>query len=169
MAEEPERQAQGADLVIPALALAFSLYFFVSIADLAWEAKANGVLIGAVLVGLCLIQVVRIAVRVARARATLAFDTLIHPREAIRPRLGILAVTALFIGTMPWLGLTLGMLVWMAAGLYVMGVRKPMRLAVISGSAAAIAYLMFILVLRAEFPHGPIERGITAIVAATRS
>ena len=169
MAEEPEKQAQGADLVIPALALAFSLYFFVSITDLAWEAKANGVLIGAVLVGLCLIQIVRIALRVSRARATLAFDTLIHPREAIRPRLGILAVTALFIGTMPWLGLTLGMLVWMAAGLYVMGVRKPARIALISGAAAAIAYLMFILVLRAEFPHGPIERGITAIVAATRA
>ena len=168
MAEEAEKEARGADLVIPALALAFSLYFFVSIADLAWEAKANGVLIGSVLVGLCLVQVVRIALRVARARATLAFDTLVQPREAIRPRLGILAVTALFIGTMPWLGLTLGMLVWMAAGLYVMGVRKPARIAAISATAAAIAYLMFILVLRAEFPHGPIERGITAIVAATR-
>jgi hypothetical protein len=169
VAEEPEKQAHGADLVIPALAFAFSLYFFFSIADLTWEAMANGVLIGSVLAGLCLIQVVRIAMRVASARATLAFDALVQPREAIRSRLGILAVTALFIGTMPWLGLTLGMLVWMAAGLYVMGVRKPARLAVISATAAAIVYLMFILVLRAEFPHGPIERGITAIVAATRS
>ena len=40
----------GADLVIPALALGFAAYFFVSIADLAWEAKANGVVIGGVLV-----------------------------------------------------------------------------------------------------------------------
>ena len=37
----------GADLVIPALALGFAVYFFVSIADLAWEAKANGMVIGA--------------------------------------------------------------------------------------------------------------------------
>ena len=31
----------GADLIIPALALGFAAYFFVSIADLAWEAKAS--------------------------------------------------------------------------------------------------------------------------------
>ena len=40
----------GADAVIPALAAAFAAYFFVDIADLAWEAKANGVLIGTILV-----------------------------------------------------------------------------------------------------------------------
>ncbi len=31
----------GADLVIPGLALCFTVYFYVSIADLAWEAKEN--------------------------------------------------------------------------------------------------------------------------------
>ncbi len=43
------KKALGADLVIPALALSFAAYFFVSIADLAWEAKANGVVIGGIL------------------------------------------------------------------------------------------------------------------------
>ena len=56
----------GADLVIPALALGFAVYFFFSIADLAWEAKANGVLIGTVLVSLIAIQLVRVGVQLAK-------------------------------------------------------------------------------------------------------
>jgi hypothetical protein len=39
----PGKAPLGADLVIPALALGFAIYFFFSIADLVWEAKANGV------------------------------------------------------------------------------------------------------------------------------
>ena len=59
------KKALGADLVIPALALGFATYFFVSIADLAWEAKANGVVIGGILVALIVLQVLRIGIRVA--------------------------------------------------------------------------------------------------------
>ena len=63
------KSPRGADLVIPALALGFAAYFFYSIADLAWEAKANGVVIGGVLVTLIAIQVVRTALEVARGKA----------------------------------------------------------------------------------------------------
>ena len=70
----------GADLVIPALALGFAIYFFVSIADLAWEAKANGVLIGAILVSLIALQLVRVGVQLLKGRATLSFAGLWEPR-----------------------------------------------------------------------------------------
>ena len=65
------KKALGADLVIPALALGFAAYFFVSIADLAWEAKANGVVIGGILVGLIAIQLVRVTLRVLLGVASL--------------------------------------------------------------------------------------------------
>ena len=61
----------GADLVIPALALGFAIYFFISIADLAWEAKANGVMIGGILVLLIAAQVVRIAIGISKGEASL--------------------------------------------------------------------------------------------------
>ena len=61
------KKALGADLVIPALALGFAAYFFVSIADLAWEAKANGVVIGGILVALIVIQCARIGIRVLQS------------------------------------------------------------------------------------------------------
>ena len=57
----------GADLVIPALALGFAAYFFVSIADLAWEAKANGRDDRGIMVGLIALTI-RSGVEVAKPR-----------------------------------------------------------------------------------------------------
>lgn len=160
-----EKAAAGADLVIPLLALAFAGYFFVSIEGLAWEAKANGVIIGTVLVALVVAQLARIGYAVARGRASLSTRPLWAPREALGMRIGLVVVTILFIATLKWLGLTLGLLVWMAVGLRVMGVRQPGRIAAIALAVAASAYLLFILTLNSDFPHGPVERAIAALRA----
>lgn len=160
-----DRAALGADLVIPLLALAFAAYFFVSIRELAWEAKANGVLIGSALVGLVVVQLVRVALAVAKGRGTLSTEPLWSPREALGKRIGMVLVTIAFIATLKWLGLTLGLLVWMAVALWIMGVRKPLRIAAIAFAVAASAYLLFILTLDSSFPHGPVERAVAALRA----
>ena len=159
------RPALGADLVIPLLALAFATYFFIDIRELAWEAKANGVIIGSVLVALVVVQLVRIGLAVARGRGTLSTAPLWAPRDAIGKRIGMVGVTIGFIVTLPFLGLTLGLFLWMAAGLAVMGVRRPARIALISGAVAVSAYLLFILTLDSSFPHGPVEQAIAAMRA----
>ena len=151
------KQRLGADLVIPALALGFAAYFFVSIADLAWEAKANGVVIGGILVGLIAIQVVRIAIRVLKGEANLRFNALWEPREALGKRVGMVLVTVVFIATLGWLGLTLGLLLALFAALWIMGARgKP--LVILPVAVALAAYLLFVVLLQSDIPHGPIER-----------
>ena len=162
------KEAAGADLVIPLLALGFAIYFFVSINELAWEAKANGVIIGTALVVLVLIQVGRIGYRVARGRASLATHALWEPRDALPKRLAMVAVTIGFIATLKWLGLTLGLLLWMAVALWAMGVRNRKVIAAISIVTAAAAYLLFIAALDSNFPHGPVEKGIAAAVKGAR-
>jgi len=151
------KQPLGADLVIPALALAFAAYFFVSIADLAWEAKANGVVIGGALVALVLIQLVRIGLRIARGRASLGFAPLVEPRDALPKRIGLVVVTIAFIWTLQWLGLTLGLLLALYASLWLMGARGK-ALYIIPVVVAALAYLLFVALLHTDIPHGPIER-----------
>jgi hypothetical protein len=147
----------GADLVIPALALGFAVYFFVSIADLAWEAKANGVVIGGILVGLIAIQLVRVTLRVLKGEASLEFNLLWEPREALGKRVGMVLVTVAFIATLKWFGLTLGLLLTLFAALWIMGVRgKP--LAILPVAVALAAYLLFVVLLQSDIPHGPIER-----------
>jgi hypothetical protein len=155
----------GADLVIPLLALGFAIYFFWSITDLVWEAKANGVVIGAVLVGLVLIQIARIAIRVAKGEADLRTDPLWQPREVLFKRIGMVAVTVAFIALLQLLGLTLSLFVAMAAGLTVMGVRSLPRVLSISFGVAAAAYTLFIAVLDAGFPHGAVEHLLARLLA----
>ena len=147
----------GADLVIPALALGFAAYFFVSIADLAWEAKANGMVIGGVLVILIFIQLVRIGIQLARGGGSLSFEPLWGPRDALGKRVGLVAVTIAFIATLPWLGLTLGLLLALFAALWIMGARGK-ALVLIPLVVAAAAYLLFIALLQSDIPHGPIEK-----------
>jgi Mn2+/Fe2+ NRAMP family transporter len=148
----------GADIVIPALALGFAGYFFWSIADLAWEAKANGVVIGAALVGLVALQLVLIAVQVAKGKGDLRADPLWQPSDVLGKRVGMVLVTVAFIAALQLLGLTLSLLLAMAAALVVMGVRKLSTVLWISLAVAAAAYVLFIAILDSSFPHGPIEK-----------
>ena len=148
----------GADLIIPALALGFAIYFFWSIADLAWEAKANGVVIGIALIALVVIQVARIAMAVAQGRGDLGTGTLWQPRDVLIKRIGMVVVTIAFILLLQVLGLTLSLFVSMAAALWLMGVRRIQVLLGISFGVSAAAYLLFIAVLDAGFPHGVIEK-----------
>ena len=148
----------GADLVIPALALGFAIYFFWSIADLAWEAKANGVVIGVALIALVAIQVARIGIAVAQGRGDLGTGTLWEPRDVLFKRVGMVVVTIAFILLLQVLGLTLSLFLSMAAALWLMGVRRIPVLLGISFGVAAAAYLLFIAVLDAGFPHGVIEK-----------
>ena len=152
-----ERTPLGADLVIPALALAFALYFFVSIADLAWEAKANGMVIGGVLVALVLAQLARIGLGLYRGTGNLGFAPLLAPRDALGKRIGLVVITIAFIFTLQWLGLTLGLLVALFASLWIMGARGK-ALYIIPVVVAALAYLLFVALLQTDIPHGPIER-----------
>jgi hypothetical protein len=147
----------GADLIIPLLALGFAIYFFFSIRELAWEAKANGVMIGSLLVLLVAVQVARIALRVFRGQASLGFDALLEPREAFWPRIGLVAVVIVFIATIKWLGVTLGLFLGMLASLRLLGIRRPRVLFGIAAIVALSVYVLFIAILDASFPHGPIE------------
>ena len=156
MERKESSPALGADLVVPALALAFAIYFFVSTADLIWEAKANGVVIGLALVILIAFQVGRTVLQLMKGEGGPGFGTLSQP-ELVWKRIGLVVVTAIFIATLPWLGLTLGLWLGMAAQLWIIGVRSRKTLFWLPVGTAACVYLLFIVALDSGFPHGPIE------------
>lgn len=159
-----KRAAYGADLVIPLLAVAFTIYFLYSIRDLDWEAKANSVFIGVALIVLVAVQIVRIALGYARGRGTFSFAPLLEPRDALPKRLGMLAITIAFVITVPWLGLGLGLFAALAAGFAVMGVRGWRDVLLVSLISAGVATLLFNAVLDTGLPHGPVERLIERMV-----
>jgi len=151
------RPSPGADLVIPALALGFAAYFFISIADLAWEAKANGIVIGGVLVVLIAAQLVRSAVPLLRGRASLRFDALWEPRDALPKRVGMVLVTITFIATLNWLGLTLGLALALFAALWIMG--QPFGFMAFLGVASLVGVIVSHVIVLFDFIEEAHERG----------
>jgi len=159
---EPPK-AYGADLVIPVLAAAFTIYFLYTIAGLEWEAKANGIFVGVALLALVAVQVVRSVIGIARGRGRLTFGPLLEPREALPRRLGMMAITIAFVVTVPWLGLGLGLFIALAAGFAVMGVRPWRRLLLTSFIVAAVSTVLFNAVLDTGLPKGPVEKLVERI------
>ena len=152
------RKALGADLVIPVLALAFTLYFLESVSALQWEAKANGLIIGALLLGLLAIQLVRVGVDFVRGRGTFSFAPLLTPADAFRKRVAMMAITIAFVATLPWAGLGLGLFVALAASFTVMGVRPMRRILLVSLAITVVCWLAFVVALDIGLPAGPVEK-----------
>ena len=124
--------------------------------------RTAGQIIGTTLTVLVVAQIARIGWKVAKKRATLSTRPVWDPPEVIFKRLGMVAVTIAFIVTIPWMGLTLGLFVWMFVALWIMGIRRIGVLTAIAGVVALSSYLLFIAALDSDFPHGPIENAIAA-------
>ena len=154
---EDERPALGADLIIPALALAFTTYFLVTTLNLTWEAKANGVVVGIALYILIAAQLVRIGRRVAAGEATLGLGELARFDTAQKQRIALVVITALFVLTLPWLGINIGLSLTMLASMWVLGERDWRVLLGWSVGTTATVYLVFVMFLRTKLPTGPIE------------
>jgi hypothetical protein len=163
---DPKRerpQAVGADLIVPALAVGFIAYFFASIWDLAWEAKANGVVIGIALAATIAVLLARIGLGIAKGRMTLGAGPFFSPPGYTFQRLQLVAIAALFIFLLPTLGATLAVALMLAAAMWVLGVRSAKNLVLVSAGVAATVYVTFVLMIGSRIPQGPVERLIAAV------
>jgi hypothetical protein len=152
-----ERPALGADLIIPVLAVAFTTYYLVSTASLTWEAKANGVVIGVLLYALIAVHLTRIALRVLHGEATLGFGDFFAFTTPQKQRFALVAITALLIVALPWIGTSLALFLTMLAMMWVLGERKWRNLIGVSFATTATVYLLFIVFLGTRLPKGPVE------------
>jgi len=156
MTEPPK--ALGADLVIPVLAFAFTVYFLYSTSGLQWEARSNGLIIGTLLLVLVAVQVVRVGFDFARKRGTFTFGPLVAPSDVFRKRIGMLAITIAFVATLPWVGLAIGLFVALAASFALMGVRPVRRVLLVALAITVVCWLGFTVALDMGLPPGPVEK-----------
>jgi hypothetical protein len=159
----PSKKALGPELIIPALAFGFTLYYFGTVWDLAWEAKADGLAIGGILLVLIALLLVRIGVQLARGHASLSMDPLIRPWAPQAKRLALVAAIATFIFLLPYLGFTPATALFMIAAMLILGVRSPLPLAAVSLAVAGGGYILFIAFLDARFPRGPVEQFLKSL------
>jgi hypothetical protein len=159
----PEKTAIGGELIVPALAVAFSVYFFVSVWDLSWEAKANAVTVGVILLALVALQLMRVALRLTSGTASLAIGALLEPRPLLRERFALVFATAAFIFFIPWLGLTLGLFLLTAALMLLLRAGSLGRIALTAAAVSVSAYLLFIALLNTRLPRGPVEQLLSGL------
>lgn len=155
--------ALGAYYIIPLLACALTIYYLVSTIDLIWEAKATGIFIGAILLMLCVAQIVRLSLMVARGEATLGFGDLVEDNLFNRQRLALLALTTIFVVSLPWIGTTAGLFLLIIAAIRVMGVREWHVLIAVAAITAATVHFLLIYLLGSQLPQGVFKGLFSAV------
>lgn len=152
----------GQELIIPALAVGFTSYYFWTVQELAWEAKANGIVIGAILVALVALLAVRIGMRVARRQATLRV-TLGGEWQVDRVRLQLMGITVAFLVILPLLGTSLALALMLFAAMWVLGARHWPTLIGVSLVTPLLVWGTLMVGLGTRFPAGPFEHLMSAL------
>jgi hypothetical protein len=153
----------GAELIIPVASLLFAIYYLTSIWNIRWEAQVNGFFHSTILLILVVAFLIKTFGRVARGEVDLKFGDRLGTKELLKSRLGIIAITAAFVFTLPYVGFTLGTFLFLVAALLFFGIRSRKVLILVPLCLAGVGYVLFIAALNARFPHGLIENLLAAI------
>ncbi len=167
MNETGGKKSIGGDFVIPVAALVFTLYYFSTIIDSPWTAQVAAFFIGAILIALTLLFLVKSAIAIGRGQADLGMKTLITPTGLLATRLGLLAITVAYLVLIEWGGFTLTTFGFLLAAMLLLN--RGQRAGFITLFALAVSlggYLIFILAFETRFPRGPFEELIQAAMQA---
>ena len=159
----PRRQI-GGELIIPVLALGFTLYYFSTIIDSPWTAQVNAFLVGSILIVLVL-AFFGICIReFLRGRATLEASDLFEPRHLVPKRAGFIGLTLAYLVAISWLGFTLTTFLFLAGSMLLLGGgRRPVLCVALSVVMSGIGYAAFIALFETRLPRGPIEALLAAM------
>jgi hypothetical protein len=152
------RKGVGADLILPLMAAGYAAYYVYTINGYPWEARVNGTFIAVIIWLLVTIMLVRTAIRLRRGEVTLRATGITEPQAKLLQRGLFIALTALDILLMPWLGFTLTVMLFLFSSMWLLGVRGVKALALIPLVAGGVGYAFFIVALDTRLPQGPVER-----------
>ncbi|MGI9336703.1 MAG: hypothetical protein ACR2RL_26425 [Gammaproteobacteria bacterium] len=155
----------GSELVIPGLALLFTVYYFVSIHEAPWTAKASTYFIGGILLALIVVFVALALKTLASGAASLSFAPLFAPPELALKRLGLLGLVGAYIYVLEFGGFTLSTFLFLYLAMLTLGGLRVARIgALVAGACALGGYVLFIAVFETRFPQGPFETLMNAVL-----
>jgi hypothetical protein len=163
--EPGERKSIGGDFVIPLAALVFTLYYFSTIIDSPWTAQVAAFFIGAILITLILLFLIKSAIAIARAQADLRIGALSAPTGLLPTRLALLAITIGYLVLIERGGFTLTTFGFLLAAMLLLN--RGRKGGVVVGLSLAVSlggYLIFILAFDTRFPRGPFEELVQAVM-----
>lgn len=156
--EEPESKPIGGELLLPAAALLFTLYYFWTIIDTPWTAQVSAFFIGTILIILIIMFVIRTWRQWRRGEVNLRIGNLVEPRDFIPKRLVLLALTIGYIYLVTFLGFTITNFLFLTLTMLLLGNgQNKLRVFMVSAVLALGGWLLFIYAFDTNFPAGPFE------------
>ncbi|MGR3341638.1 MAG: tripartite tricarboxylate transporter TctB family protein [Paracoccaceae bacterium] len=159
------RNSVGAQLVIPAAAVALALYYFTTIIDSPWTAQVSAFMIGSILIALCLVFSAKIAVQVKQKQADLRMTELFTAEDLTNGRVVLFAITFGYILLINWAGFTITTFFFLFLSMVVLNNgRRKLVSAFIAGVMSLGGWGLFILAFDTRFPRGPFENLMEAVL-----
>jgi hypothetical protein len=148
----------GSELIIPAIAFFFTLYYFYTIMDAPWTAQVAAFIVGSILILLVVSFVIKTLKSLSNGEGVLGFENLVKPRFLLRKRAILLVLTIAFIMAVPALGFTITTFVFIATAMLVLSdFEKKCFIIFLAITLSVGGYLLFIVAFETRFPEGPFE------------
>ncbi len=161
---KPPRQI-GGELVIPILAVGFTLYFFSTIWNSPWTAQVSAFLIGGILLFVCSLFFIRCAFWLSRGEGSLGFSNLFTIDDIRTGRIGLLVTTIAYVAFIDPLGFTLMTFLFLAISMLILAKGKnPGFITMVSATMALTGWAVFIWAFDTRFPRGWFETTMQAII-----
>ena len=160
------RRQLGGELVIPCLAIAFTLYFFSTIWNSPWTALVSAFAVGGILLLVCTIFVLRCFVWLRQGEGSLGFGNLFSRDDIATGRIGLFITTLGYCLLIERLGFTLTTFLFLTLSMIVLSKgRRPFFITGISALMALGGWAVFIWAFDTRFPRGWFETTMKAALA----
>jgi hypothetical protein len=162
---KPPRQI-GGELVIPILAVGFTIYFFSTIWNSPWTAQVSAFMVGGILLLVCAIFFVRAGIWLVRGEGTLGVGNLFTMDDIRTGRIGLLLTTIAYVMFIDTLGFTLMTFLFLAVSMLILAKGKNAGfITMISAAMALTGWAVFIWAFNTRFPRGWFETTMKAVLA----
>ena len=163
--DKPRRQL-GGELVIPVLAIVFTLYFFSTIWNSPWTAQVSAFAVGGVLLLVCAMFLLRCVMSLRAGEGSLGFANLFSREDISTGRIGLLFTTLGFCVLIEWLGFTLTTFLFLSISMLILAKgKRPLFIATVSATMALGGWAVFIWAFDTRFPRGWFETTMKAVLA----
>jgi hypothetical protein len=156
----------GGELVIPILAIGFTLYYFTTIWNSPWTAQVSAFMVGGVLLLVCAIFILKCAVWLSRGEGEFGFRNLFGREDISSGRIGLLVTTVGYCILIDELGFTLATFLFLFASMAILA--RGRRIGFIGLVSALISlggWAVFIWAFDTRFPKGWFETTMKALLA----
>lgn len=166
MSDRQQKRQLGGELVIPVLAVAFTLYFFTTIWNSPWTAQVSAFLVGGVLLLVCAIFMVRCVIWISRGEGSLGFGNLFRRDDLSTGRIWFFLATIGFCVLVDYLGFTLTtfLFIFVSTTILAKGQHIPFN-AFVAAVIALAGWAVFIWAFDTRFPEGYFELAMEALLS----